>query len=89
MGLGIKIDFVKVVMNITTLKMVDESVIYFTSMGAFYPDDIGVQRNGLKIDYKIKESALHYKFIYWRSDQNYFNKLIIKPIMNLKANEND
>ena len=47
-------------MNITTLKMVDESVLSFTSMVAFYPDDIGVQRNGLKIDYKIKESALHY-----------------------------
>jgi hypothetical protein len=29
-------------------------------MGAFYPNDIGVQRNGIKIDYEVKESAKNY-----------------------------
>ncbi len=48
------------VMNITRFKMVDQSFIYFTSGGAFYPDDFGAQRNGLKIDYEVQESALNY-----------------------------
>lgn len=48
------------VMNITTFNMVDQSSIYFTSSGAFYPDDIEAQRNGLKIDYEVAESAINY-----------------------------
>ena len=48
------------VMNVTTFNMVDQSSIYFTSSGAFYPDDIEAQRNGLKIDYEVAESAINY-----------------------------
>lgn len=48
------------VMNRTKVILMDKTTIDFTGMGAFYPNDERVQRNGLKIDYKIKESALNF-----------------------------
>ena len=48
------------VMNRTEIILMDKTTIDFTGMGAFYPNDIGVQRNGLKIDYVVKESAINY-----------------------------
>ena len=48
------------VMNRTEIILMDKTTIDFTGMGAFYPNDIGVQRNGLKIDYEVKESAINY-----------------------------
>jgi C-terminal processing protease CtpA/Prc len=48
------------VMNRHEVILIDKTSIDFTGMGAFYPNDEGVQRNGLKIDYKVKESAKNY-----------------------------
>jgi len=48
------------VMNRHQIILIDKTSIDFTGMGAFYPNDIGVQRNGLKIDYEVKESAKNY-----------------------------
>lgn len=46
------------VMNRIQFTLADKSSIDFTGMGAFYPNDIGAQRNGLKIDHEIRESAM-------------------------------
>ncbi|RAR47345.1 S41 family peptidase [Flavobacterium lacus] len=48
------------VMNRTEVILMDKTTIDFTGVGAFYPNDERVQRNGLKIDYKIKESAINF-----------------------------
>lgn len=48
------------VMNRIQVPLMDKTTIDFTGMGAFYPDGGGVQRNGVKIDYEIKESAANY-----------------------------
>jgi len=48
------------VMNRHQIILIDKTSIDFTGMGAFYPNDIGVQRNGIKIDYEVKESAKNY-----------------------------
>jgi C-terminal processing protease CtpA/Prc len=48
------------VMNITSAILPDKQEFYFTGTGAFYPNGEGVQRNGLRIDYYIKESAVNY-----------------------------
>lgn len=48
------------VMNIVEYLMPDNTKVNFTSQGAFYPNGEGVQRNGLRIDHHIKESAKNY-----------------------------
>ena len=48
------------VMNRIQITLADKTTIDFTGMGAFYPNDIGVQRNGLKLDYEITENAINY-----------------------------
>lgn len=48
------------VMNRIEIMLSDKTTIDFTGMGAFYPNDVGVQRNGVQLDYKIKESAINY-----------------------------
>ena len=48
------------VMNRIQFTLADKSSIDFTGMGAFYPDDTGVQRTGLKIDHVVQESAMHF-----------------------------
>tara|TARA_R110002051_G_C8769485_1_gene503511 strand:+ start:33081 stop:34709 length:1629 start_codon:yes stop_codon:yes gene_type:complete len=48
------------VMNRNTIKLLDATTIDFTGVGAFYPNDEGVQRKGLKLDLEIKEKALNY-----------------------------
>jgi C-terminal processing protease CtpA/Prc len=46
--------------NITYYTLPDSSEQTFTGYGGFYPNGESVQRNGLKIDYKIIENALNY-----------------------------
>lgn len=48
------------IMNVNRITLVDKSTADFTGIGAFYPNDEGVQRKGLKIDYQVKESAINY-----------------------------
>jgi len=48
------------VMNRNEVPLIDGTKIDFTAVGAFYPDDKGVQGKGLQLDHEIKESALHY-----------------------------
>jgi len=48
------------VMNRIRFTLIDRTFIDFTGMGAFYPNDENVQRNGIKLDYYIKESAINY-----------------------------
>lgn len=48
------------IMNVNRITLVDKSTADFTGVGAFYPNDEGVQRKGLKIDYQVKESAINY-----------------------------
>lgn len=48
------------VMNRNEVMLMDKTTIDFTGTGAFYPDDEKIQRNGLKINYQVKESALNY-----------------------------
>ncbi|MCG2612316.1 S41 family peptidase [Flavobacterium sp. SM15] len=48
------------VMNRNQITLIDKTTIDFTGMGAFYPNDKSVQRNGLNIDYPINESAANY-----------------------------
>jgi C-terminal processing protease CtpA/Prc len=48
------------IMNVNRITLVDKSTADFTGVGAFYPNDEGVQRKGLKIDYHVKESAINY-----------------------------
>ena len=46
--------------NITYYTLPDSSEQTFTGYGGFYPNGESVQRDGLKIDYKIIENALNY-----------------------------
>jgi carboxyl-terminal processing protease len=48
------------VMNRKEVILKDNTKIDFTGAGAFYPNNENVQRNGLKIDFVIKEIALNY-----------------------------
>lgn len=48
------------VMNRNEVILLDKTSIDFTGMGAFYPNDLGVQIFGVKIDYEVKESAKNY-----------------------------
>ncbi|SHJ24242.1 C-terminal processing protease CtpA/Prc, contains a PDZ domain [Mesonia phycicola] len=48
------------VMNRNQIQLIDGTTIDFTGVGAFYPNNESVQRKGLRLDYKIKESALQY-----------------------------
>lgn len=48
------------IMNRIEITLSDKTTIDFTGMGAFYPNDIGAQRNGVKLDFEIKESAINY-----------------------------
>lgn len=48
------------IMNINRITLADKSTACFTGVGAFYPNDEGVQRKGLKIDYQVKENAINY-----------------------------
>ncbi|WP_075351015.1 S41 family peptidase [Algoriphagus marinus] len=48
------------VMNRNPIPLIDGTSIDFTGVGAFYPSGEGVQRNGLKLDMEIKESAIGY-----------------------------
>lgn len=48
------------VMNRNEITLSDKTTIDFTGMGAFYPNDIEVQRNGLKLDVEVQESAINY-----------------------------
>ncbi len=45
------------VMNITSIPMPEGQQIDFTSVGAFYPDGTSVQNKGLKLDYKVTQTA--------------------------------
>ncbi|WP_196890062.1 S41 family peptidase [Aureivirga sp. CE67] len=45
------------VMNRNQIDLIDGTYVDFTGMGAYYPDNVGVQRKGLKIDVKISEQA--------------------------------
>jgi carboxyl-terminal processing protease len=48
------------VLSVTRCLMPDSSEITYTYAGAFYPDGTSVQRDGLKIDHYVRESAIHY-----------------------------
>jgi carboxyl-terminal processing protease len=48
------------IMNISIFKLPDGTEFQFTTMGGFYPDGTGVQRNGLKIDYFVKETTSNF-----------------------------
>mgnify|MGYP001188169994 FL=1 len=48
------------VLNRNEIMLMDSTSIDFTKMTAFYPDGREVQRNGLKLDREIKESAKNY-----------------------------
>ena len=48
------------VMNRNEVILKDKTTIDFTGVGAFYPNDKNVQRQGLKIDYFIQEYAKGY-----------------------------
>lgn len=48
------------VMNIVSFLLSDGTIVNFSGLGAYYPDDNPVQKNGLKIDKIIHESALNY-----------------------------
>lgn len=48
------------VMNRNEVILMDKTTIDFTGMGAFYPNNLGVQIYGVKIDYEVKESAINY-----------------------------
>lgn len=60
------------VMNTVEYMMPDKTKTVFTGLGGFYPNGEGVQRNGLRIDYYVKESA-----------KNYDPELYIKEAINL------
>lgn len=49
------------VMNRNEVPLKDGTTIDYTGVGAFYPDDEGVQRQGLRIDHYVQESAKHYQ----------------------------
>ncbi|WP_298223356.1 S41 family peptidase [Flavobacterium sp.] len=46
--------------NIISYTLPDSSLESFTGYGGFYPNGENVQRNGLKLDYIINESAVNY-----------------------------
>ena len=48
------------VMNRNPVILADKTEIDFTGMGAFYPNDVEVQRKGIKLDYEVVENALNY-----------------------------
>ena len=48
------------VMNRKEITLIDKTTVDYTFAGAFYPDDTGVQRKGLRIDHYIKDSATNY-----------------------------
>lgn len=48
------------VMNIQSFTLPDKQEVYFTGLGAFYPNGENVQRKGLRIDHKVNESALNF-----------------------------
>lgn len=48
------------VMNIVSYQLPDMTEVNFTGLGAFYPNGIEVQRNGLHIDFYVNESAKKY-----------------------------
>ena len=48
------------VMNRKAITLIDKTTVDYTFAGAFYPDDTRVQRNGIKIDHIVKESAKNY-----------------------------
>jgi len=48
------------VLNRLPVTLADKTKVDFTAAGAFYPNDIGVQRNGIKLDHVITESAKNY-----------------------------
>lgn len=48
------------VLNRNAITLMDNTSIDFTQAGAFYPDGINAQGNGLKIDIEIQESARNY-----------------------------
>jgi carboxyl-terminal processing protease len=48
------------VLNIAVYKMPDGTEFRFTALGGFYPDGIGVQRKGLKIDHYVNETTSNF-----------------------------
>lgn len=48
------------VMNRNLVILADKTEIDFTGMGAFYPNDIEVQRKGIKLDYEVIENAVNH-----------------------------
>ena len=50
------------VMNVVEYTMSDFTKIYFTGLGAFYPDGTEVQRKGLKIDFQVRLNAKNIDF---------------------------
>ena len=48
------------VMNIVRYMLPDKTEVNFTGLGAFYPNGESVQKNGMHIDYYVKESAQNY-----------------------------
>jgi C-terminal processing protease CtpA/Prc len=48
------------VMNVVEYTMSDATKIYFTGLGGFYPDGKEVQKNGLRLDVALKESAKNF-----------------------------
>lgn len=48
------------IFNRKGVTLADKTTVDFTDAGAFYPNDIGVQRNGIKLDHVITESAKNY-----------------------------
>lgn len=45
---------------VVTFTIPDKTKVSFTGLGAFYPNGVGVQREGLHIEYFVKESAQNY-----------------------------
>ena len=45
------------VMNRNQVILKDKTTVDFTGIGAFYPDDTSAQKQGLKIDYHVREKA--------------------------------
>ncbi|MBZ9632456.1 hypothetical protein LB465_16870 [Salegentibacter sp. LM13S] len=48
------------VLNVWTFNLSDKQKIYFTGLGAFYPDGREAQRKGVHLDYHIKNNAVRY-----------------------------
>lgn len=58
------------VMNIVSFDMGDGTIVNFSGLGAYYPDNTPAQKKGLKIDQIISESAMGY------SPDTYLNKTL-------------